>query len=302
MIETSPTCILKKGLNLLTVVLVFFTIVLGLDSIVFAAQYAIEMQKPVASLDKVYVDSDIAIQFKFSENASSRIGLAVKNRTDEVIKIDWNQVIFVAPDGRTFRTSHMGIGYADVNQGKPMVPSIIPPNARLDDAILLPELMSFHGGVYGSGWVEGYIFPQLYKDAVAYQGNTFNIFLPVEIKGNIKYYNFTFLISAVTQQYPEHSYLGVGSVDRNSYIIYQNGNPPEKGIYIVDVGRKTPADKAGLQSGDIIIRFGDIGIDDYRQFIHALQLYKPEQKVVLHIIRNGQILQKEVELAKRKPM
>lgn len=65
-----------------------------------------------------------------------------------------------------------------------------------------------------------------------------------------------------------------------------------KGMRISGVREGSPAQKAGLRSGDVIIRFGDQKVDNIYDYMDALNRYKPGDTVKVVVLRDG----KEVEL------
>ena len=72
--------------------------------------------------------------------------------------------------------------------------------------------------------------------------------------------------------------------------------PVQWGAFISDIVAGSPAEKAGLQKGDIITKIGDVSIDETHSFINALFAYKPGDIVSLDVVRNGQHLQVQVTL------
>ncbi|OGT32946.1 MAG: peptidase M28 [Gammaproteobacteria bacterium RBG_16_51_14] len=60
-----------------------------------------------------------------------------------------------------------------------------------------------------------------------------------------------------------------------------------KGVKLSGVGPDTPAVKAGLREGDIIIRLNDTRVDNLRDFSDALRILQPGDAVVVHIVRDG---------------
>jgi serine protease Do len=72
--------------------------------------------------------------------------------------------------------------------------------------------------------------------------------------------------------------------------------PVQWGAFISDIVAGSPAEKAGLQKGDIITKIGDVSIDETHSFINALFTYKPGDVVNLDVVRNGQHLQVQVTL------
>jgi serine protease Do len=72
----------------------------------------------------------------------------------------------------------------------------------------------------------------------------------------------------------------------------------QRGALIAQVAPKGPASKAGLERGDVILRFGDKPIERMRELPRAVALTAPGTKVELEIVRDGKTLKKTVEVAK----
>ncbi len=62
----------------------------------------------------------------------------------------------------------------------------------------------------------------------------------------------------------------------------------EWGGYIAKVGNNTPAARSGLRVGDIIVRIGDIVLDEDTVFINALFNYQPGDMVEIEVLRDNQ--------------
>lgn len=61
----------------------------------------------------------------------------------------------------------------------------------------------------------------------------------------------------------------------------------DKGALIADVVQKSPADKAGLQRGDVIIKFNGKIVDDPLGLKNMVATTLPNEKVLIEIIRDG---------------
>jgi len=74
----------------------------------------------------------------------------------------------------------------------------------------------------------------------------------------------------------------------------------EHGVKFTDVRDGSPAAKAGLKGGDVLVEFGDKRIDNLYDFTYALRAHKPGDKVMVTVLRNGERLAREVTLEVRK--
>jgi len=74
----------------------------------------------------------------------------------------------------------------------------------------------------------------------------------------------------------------------------------EPGVRFSDVRPGSPAAKAGLQAGDVLVHFGDKPIDNLYDFTDALRRSKVGDIVEVTVLRNGQPLKVSVTLEQRK--
>ena len=80
-------------------------------------------------------------------------------------------------------------------------------------------------------------------------------------------------------------YLGVRGQNIVSDLSQKTGIP--KGIFVNAVDEDSPAMKAGLQNGDVIVKVNDTGVETMSQLRKALDRCKPEQKVTVAAMRKG---------------
>ena len=73
-----------------------------------------------------------------------------------------------------------------------------------------------------------------------------------------------------------------------------------KGVKFADVREGTPAAKAGLKAGDILVEFDGKPIQNLYDFTYALRAKKPGDEVKVKVLRNGQPLEVSVLLTKRE--
>lgn len=71
------------------------------------------------------------------------------------------------------------------------------------------------------------------------------------------------------------------------------------GVRITGVSKGSPAELAGMQGGDMITKIGDYEVPDLQAMTGALRAYRPGDKVVIIILRDGQTMGLDVTLGKR---
>jgi hypothetical protein len=76
------------------------------------------------------------------------------------------------------------------------------------------------------------------------------------------------------------------------------GSPP-RGVRFSDVHDASPAAKAGLKAGDVLVEFDGKPIDNLYDFTYALRQHKPGDKIKVKVLRDGAPLVADVVLAKR---
>ena len=76
--------------------------------------------------------------------------------------------------------------------------------------------------------------------------------------------------------------------------------PPIHGVMVLDTVLKSPANKAGLKPGDILLKLHGLSVDKPNLLVDALEFAPAE--FVLEFMRNGQLLQRKIIRAKDEPM
>jgi hypothetical protein len=76
------------------------------------------------------------------------------------------------------------------------------------------------------------------------------------------------------------------------------GSPPH-GVRFSDVHEASPAAKAGLKAGDVLVEFDGKPIDNLYDFTYALRQHKPGDTVKVKVLRNGAPVLADVVLTKR---
>ncbi len=92
-------------------------------------------------------------------------------------------------------------------------------------------------------------------------------------------------------------YLGVTMQDVNADLAQQFNLPDQNGVLVDDVLPNTPAAKAGLKSGDVIIGLNDKVVPDGRTLQLAVSQADPGDTITLKLIRDGRTKTVTVVLA-----
>ena len=98
-------------------------------------------------------------------------------------------------------------------------------------------------------------------------------------------------------------YIGVGMLDlTNEYYLWQNRimipENIEEGVAIISVENNSPASKAGLKKGDIIVKLGDTNVGSIAEFRYELYKYEVGNKVNLSFYRNNKLQTVSITLGK----
>lgn len=90
----------------------------------------------------------------------------------------------------------------------------------------------------------------------------------------------------------DRGWLGVNIRPMTDEVASVLGYDAPKGAVIEGVTKDSPADKAGLEKGDIILSFGDAEVKELRDLTRAVATTKPEESSTVTVLRKG----KEVTL------
>ena len=98
-------------------------------------------------------------------------------------------------------------------------------------------------------------------------------------------------------------YIGIGMIDLSEeYYLWQNRiNIPEgveKGVAVLTVEKGSPAEKAGLKKGDIIVKLNDAKITGLAEFRYELYKYEVGDKVRVSFYRDNKLQTATITLGK----
>lgn len=94
----------------------------------------------------------------------------------------------------------------------------------------------------------------------------------------------------------ERCYLGVHGADVPQKAIEDMQIDTPAGAYIREIEIDSPAMAAGIQSGDVVIRVGDVEIMNYSELLAVLYTSKPEDVLTFTLMRQGHEMQVDVTL------
>lgn len=92
------------------------------------------------------------------------------------------------------------------------------------------------------------------------------------------------------------SFIGIGMQPMNSVMRKAFGSPPELGVLVTEVLQDSPAVKAGIQQGDVIVGLAGKSVDDLSDVYRALNYFEPGETLSLKIYREKQEMSLEITL------
>jgi len=108
------------------------------------------------------------------------------------------------------------------------------------------------------------------------------------------------LATGVAQAGEKGGYLGVMLQDINTSMAKAMDLDDENGVLINEVVSGSPADEAGLQDGDVIIKFNGKELANHKALTKAVSSSAPGEKVEVVVLRDGKKKTLNVELGERE--
>ena len=134
---------------------------------------------------------------------STQFAFSLKNKSDNSIKILWDEAVYVNESGSSSIVMHAGVKYIDRNNSQP--PTIVVKNSTIEDMVVPTDNVYYISGQYG-GWRTSPIFPnsattpdELIVISNNYIGKEVQVLLPLEIQGTVNEYIFTFKVEDFVQ-------------------------------------------------------------------------------------------------------
>ncbi len=92
-------------------------------------------------------------------------------------------------------------------------------------------------------------------------------------------------------------YLGVQVKDLSDQL--QEYFEVKNGVLVEEVMKDSPAEKAGLKAGDVIVSINDRKLEDYHDLIRTVNFYDPEEEVTVSYVRKGDTEKTKAVLGKK---
>lgn len=103
----------------------------------------------------------------------------------------------------------------------------------------------------------------------------------------------------VEKGYVSRGWLGVEIQELSPSLAESFGLKEKKGVLIAGVLRNGPADKAGLEPGDIILQLNDKDVESAHSALNAIAQTHPGDEISIHGVRNGKELDLKATVAER---
>ncbi|MGI5853458.1 MAG: S1C family serine protease [Bacillota bacterium] len=100
----------------------------------------------------------------------------------------------------------------------------------------------------------------------------------------------------ITKGHVPRSWLGVTLVELNKQLATQLNVLPGRGVVIYEVYSNSPAQKAGMQAGDIILTIDGKEINTPSEAQNAIREKEPGTRCRFEIMRNGKRIEKQIQL------
>jgi serine protease Do len=103
----------------------------------------------------------------------------------------------------------------------------------------------------------------------------------------------------ITSGTVSRGFLGIDFVDLDADTDDALGLPVDEGVVIADIVSDSPAEAAGLQPQDVIVKVADTDVTNSGDLVGALRVHQPGEKVTIEYYRDGDKQSVEVTLAER---
>jgi len=131
---------------------------------------------------------------------STQFSFVLENKSNQTLKINWDEAAYITHTGSTERIMHSGVKYTEKNNSQPA--SIVVKNGHITDLIMPTSNVYYVSGQYG-GWRETPLFlivkSDIEKNAAleTYKDKKVKVLLPIEVEGVVNEYIFSFEVEDI---------------------------------------------------------------------------------------------------------
>ncbi|GAB4375761.1 MAG: trypsin-like peptidase domain-containing protein [Salibacteraceae bacterium] len=97
----------------------------------------------------------------------------------------------------------------------------------------------------------------------------------------------------------QRGFLGVTIINVDQNLKNEKNLKTNSGVYVAEAIEKGAAREAGIEAGDVIVAIGNKEIKTITEFQEVVSLYRPGDKIVVKVNRNGKMLEYPVTLRNR---
>jgi serine protease DegQ len=94
-------------------------------------------------------------------------------------------------------------------------------------------------------------------------------------------------------------WIGAGIQELTPELVASFKLTDEKGVLITEVIRNSPAERAGIKTGDILVSIDNRAINDWSAMLETVANLAPGNIVVVKLLRNGSEISPQVKIGKR---
>ena len=124
--------------------------------------------------------------------ALTEFGFTLENKSDNSIKIIWDEAVYIDEDNSSLKVIHSGVKYVDGEKAQPL--TVIAKKTKINDLVTPVDNIYYVNG----GWDKRPLF-SVQKSA----GKTVKILLPIQIQETINEYIFSFKIDHTKIKVPK---------------------------------------------------------------------------------------------------
>jgi Do/DeqQ family serine protease len=97
----------------------------------------------------------------------------------------------------------------------------------------------------------------------------------------------------------QRAFIGVSIRDISDELAEENGLSTLSGVYVAGLMEDGAAEEAGIKSGDVIVRVGNVAVSDVPELQEQIGRFRPGNEVMVTVVRDGEEIEIPVVLTNR---